>query len=186
MEKKKIRNKENKITPKESHENIKNKDGGKISKKYSDCIKELEEIKNELTEEKDKYLRLYAEFDNYKKRMAKERLEILAISNMDTMISILPVLDDMEIAKTKSIENDENKGFLLIMDKLLNIMKSKGLEEIQVKKGDDFNVDIHEAVTSIPIDNQELEGKVFDVILNGYKLNGKIIRHSKVVIAKKK
>lgn len=137
-----------------------------------------------LAEEKDRYLRLYAEFENYKRRTAKEKNEFFMYANQDIMISMLAILDDFEralkeIAKTGN--EDDIKGVELIYQKFKGKLMEKGLKPIEVKPGDDFNVDFHEAITQIPAPTPELKGKIVDVIENGYQLHDKVIRFTKVV-----
>ncbi|WP_394265598.1 nucleotide exchange factor GrpE [Bergeyella zoohelcum] len=143
--------------------------------------KSTEEI---LAEEKDRYIRLYAEFENYKKRTAKERMEFFQYANQEMMISMLGILDDFERAlneMTKNGNEEQLKGVELIYQKFKSKLVEKGLKTIEVKEGDDFNVDFHEAITQIPAPSEELKGKIVDVIETGYTLNEKIIRFAKVV-----
>ncbi|EKB59921.1 nucleotide exchange factor GrpE [Bergeyella zoohelcum] len=143
--------------------------------------KSTEEI---LAEEKDRYIRLYAEFENYKKRTAKERMEFFQYANQEMMISMLGILDDFERAlneMTKNGNEEQLKGVELIYQKFKSKLVEKGLKTIEVKAGDDFNVDFHEAITQIPAPSEELKGKIVDVIETGYTLNEKIIRFAKVV-----
>ena len=138
-----------------------------------------------LKAEKDKYLRLFAEFENYKRRTAKERIELFSTASEEVMVSLLPVLDDFDRASSeieKSNDNEIFNGIILIKNKLFDSLKSKGLSEIEIKKGDDFNADIHEAITQIPAPNKKMKGKIIDIIEKGYKLGEKIIRYPKVVI----
>ena len=137
-----------------------------------------------LAEEKDRYIRLYAEFENYKKRTQKEKMEFFQYANQDLMISMLAILDDFEramkeIAKTGNTE--DLKGIELIDNKLKNRLTEKGLNPIEVNAGDVFNVDVHEAITQIPAPSEELKGKIVDVIETGYTLGDKVIRFAKVV-----
>lgn len=144
-----------------------------------------EQLQGELQNEKDKFLRLFAEFENYKKRTGRERLELFKTASQDLMVSILPVLDDFDRALaeiSKSEDKDLLKGVELISNKLKDTLKAKGLSEIQVKSGDAFNADDHEAVSQIPAPNKKLKGKVIDVIEKGYALGEKVIRFPKVVI----
>lgn len=137
-----------------------------------------------LAEEKDRYIRLYAEFENYKKRTAKERMEFFQYANQEMMISMLGILDDFERAlneMTKNGNEEQMKGVELIYQKFKSKLVEKGLKTIEVKAGDDFNVDFHEAITQIPAPSEELKGKIVDVIETGYTLNEKIIRFAKVV-----
>ena len=144
-----------------------------------------EQLTQELAAEKDKFLRLFAEFENYKRRTSKERIELFKTASSSVMQAMLPVLDDLdrawvEIEKSK----DENliKGIELISTKFKATLKEKGLELLDVRQGDDFNADFHEAITQIPAPSKKLKGKIIDVIENGYKLGDKIIRFPKVVI----
>ncbi|WP_106792352.1 nucleotide exchange factor GrpE [Aquimarina sp. Aq78] len=141
-------------------------------------------LKEELGKEKDKFLRLFAEFENYKKRTSKERLELFKTASQDVIQSMLPVLDDFDRA-LKEIEKSEDtaviEGVELIHNKLKETLKSKGLSEVEVSAGDVFNADDHEAITQIPAPNDDLKGKIVDVIEKGYKLGDKVIRFPKVV-----
>jgi len=144
-----------------------------------------EALEEQLSAEKDKFLRLFAEFENYKRRTAKERMELFKTANMDVMTSMLPVLDDFDRAWIEiSKSNDENlkTGVELIRTKLTSTLESKGLTLLDVRKGDAFNPDFHEAITQIPAPSKDLKGKIIDVIEKGYKLGDKIIRYPKVVI----
>ena len=144
-------------------------------------------LDDQIKEEKDKFLRLFAEFENYKRRTARERIELFSTASEEVMISLLPVLDDFDRASVeieKDKDNEILKGVLLIKNKLFDSLKSKGLDLIEVKKGDEFNADDHEAVTQIPAPNKKMQGKIIDVIEKGYKLGEKVIRYPKVVIGK--
>ena len=148
---------------------------------------QVQSLNDELKDEKDKFLRLFAEFENYKRRTAKERIELFSTASEEVMISLLPVLDDFDRASVeieKDKDNEILKGVLLIKNKLFDSLKSKGLDLIEVKKGDEFNADDHEAVTQIPAPNKKMQGKIIDVIEKGYKLGEKVIRYPKVVIGK--
>jgi molecular chaperone GrpE len=145
-----------------------------------------EQLQDQLVAEKDKFMRLFAEFENYKKRTTKERIELFKTASQDVMVSMLPVLDDFERALSH-IEDDKEaeelrKGVLLIYNKLVNTLEQKGLSKIDVRQGDVFNADNHEAITQIPAPTDDLKGKVIDVIEPGYKLGEKVIRFPKVVI----
>ena len=144
-------------------------------------------LEDQLKEEKDKFLRLFAEFENYKRRTAKERIELFSTASEEVMISLLPILDDFDRASVeieKDLENETLKGVLLIKNKLFDSLKSKGLSLVDVKKGDEFNADDHEAVTQIPAPSKDMVGKIIDIIEKGYKLGEKVIRYPKVVIGK--
>lgn len=142
------------------------------------------QLKEELEKEKDKFLRLFAEFENYKKRTSKERLELFKTASQDVIQSMLPVLDDFDRA-LKEIEKSEDKdlikGVELIHNKLKETLKGKGLTQVEVTAGDTFNADDHEAITQIPAPSDDLKGKIVDVIEKGYKLGDKVIRFPKVV-----
>lgn len=143
-----------------------------------------EKLKEELGQEKDKFLRLFAEFENYKKRTSKERVELFQTASKDVMVSLLPILDDFdraysEISKTK--EKELLKGVELISQKLKTTLTQKGLSEMEVKAGDVFDADFHQAVTQIPAPSEDLKGKIVDVIEKGYKLGETVIRFPKVV-----
>ncbi|WP_299245705.1 nucleotide exchange factor GrpE [uncultured Aquimarina sp.] len=142
------------------------------------------QLKEDLEKEKDKFLRLFAEFENYKKRTSKERIELFKTAGQDVMQSMLPVLDDFDRAMKeieKSADKDLLKGVELIHNKLRETLKTKGLSEVEVAAGDVFNADDHEAITQIPAPSDELKGKIVDVIEKGYKLGDKVIRFPKVV-----
>lgn len=137
-----------------------------------------------LAEEKDRYIRLFAEFENYKKRTLKEKMEFFQYANRDMMISMLGVLDDFERAMREISKNGNEadlQGVELIYQKLKNKLTEKGLKPIEVNSGDSFNVDLHEAITQIPSPSEDLKGKIVDVIETGYQLNEKVIRFAKVV-----
>ena len=137
-----------------------------------------------LAEEKDRYIRLYAEFENYKKRTAKEKMEFFQYANQDMMISMLGVLDDFERALkeiAKSGNEADLQGVELIYQKFKSKLADKGLKPMEVTAGDDFNVELHEAITQIPAPTDDLKGKIVDVIETGYKLHDKVIRFAKVV-----
>ena len=150
--------------------------------------KTKEEPTNEeiLKAEKDKYLRLFAEFENYKKRTTKERIELFKTANQELMTVLLPIMDDFDrgLAEIKKNEEDSEllKGMELISNKLKNTLKQKGLEHIEVKVGENFDSEIHDAITQIPAPSDDLKGKIIDCVEKGYKLGDKIIRHPKVVI----
>lgn len=151
-----------------------------------ESLSEEEKLQQDLATEKDKFMRLFAEFENYKKRTTKERIELFKTASQDVMVSMLPVLDDFERA-LMHIEDDKEaeelrKGVLLIYNKLINTLEQKGLSKIEVEKGDTFNADDHEAVTQIPAPTDDLKGKIIDVVERGYKLGDKVIRFPKVVI----
>lgn len=144
-----------------------------------------EQLAEDLAKEKDKHLRLFAEFENYKKRTAKERLDLFKTANQEVLQAMLPVMDDFDRAMIQIVKSEDEaivKGVELIHEKLKNTLVSKGLEEVEIKAGDDFNADFAEAITQIPAPSDDLKGKIVDVVEKGYKLGDKIIRFPKVVI----
>jgi len=145
-----------------------------------------EKLETEIKQEKDKFLRLFAEFENYKRRTAKERIELFSTASEDVMKTLLPVLDDFERALAHIDEDKEaeelRKGVLLIYQKLIKTLEHKGLKLMEVKKGDTFNADNHEAITQIPAPSDDLKGKIIDIVEKGYLLGEKVIRFPKVVI----
>lgn len=174
----------------DSSETSAEKEQKKKTKKLSrteELESELEEARIQLQEQKDKFLRLYAEFDNYKKRTAKERLDLIKTAGQDVVIEMVSVIDDFERAEKAMAESDDiqaaKDGFKLIQEKLFSKLKHKGLEPMD-SLYKDFDADLHEAITEIPAPNEELKGKVVDVIEKGYKLHDKIIRYAKVVVGK--
>ncbi len=157
-----------------------------INESHENQVEDIK-LEDQLKEEKDKFLRLFAEFENYKRRTAKERIELFSTASEEVMISLLPILDDFDRASVeieKDQENETLKGVLLIKNKLFDSLKSKGLSLVDVKKGDEFNADDHEAVTQIPAPTKDMVGKIIDIIEKGYKLGEKVIRYPKVVIGK--
>ena len=172
-----------------SKKNTKVKKENKKSKSKEKNL-DVEVVKNEVDDvqkEKEKFLRLFAEFENYKKRTTRERIELFSTASQELMTSLLPVLDDFDRANQEIIKNSDDeiyKGVSLIQNKLFDTLKSKGLKIVEVKKGDSFDADDHEAVTQIPAPSEDLKGKIIDVIEKGYKLGDKVIRYPKVVIGK--
>lgn len=150
-------------------------------------LTEEELLKEDLQKEKDKFLRLFAEFENYKRRTSKERLELFKTANQEVMTAMLPVMDDFDRALNELKKSgDENllKGIELIHNKLRETLKAKGLERMEVEQGSDFDSEIHEAITQVPAPSDKLKGKIVDVVEPGYKLGERIIRFPKVVIGK--
>ena len=151
-----------------------------------EVVKEEPSPEELLQTEKDKFLRLFAEFENYKKRTTRERIELFKTAGQEVMTSLLPVVDDFERALSH-IEDDKEaeelrKGVLLIYQKFYNTLEQKGLSKIETNQGDIFDAEIHEAITQIPAPSEDLKGKVIDCVEKGYKLGDKIIRYPKVVI----
>jgi len=145
----------------------------------------IELLQEELDKEKDKSLRLFAEFENFRKRTAKERIELFSTASESVIKALLPVIDDFDRALSeidKSEDVGHLEGILLINNKLRETLKAKGLAPVETSTGDVFNADIHEAITQIPAPSPELKGKIVDVIEKGYKLGEKVIRFPKVVI----
>ncbi len=159
----------------------KDKEKSKLQEKDA----EIEKLKAEKAELNDRFLRLFSEFDNYKKRVSKEKLDLIATASEKVLVSLLPVIDDFEraIAANEKADNIDSikEGFNLIYNKLLQMMKRFDVEEIQAK-GEEFNTDFHEAVTHFPAQKEEDKGKVIDVTEKGYKLKDKVIRYAKVVV----
>ena len=143
-----------------------------------------EDLKVELQEAKDKYLRLYSEFENYRRRTSKEKIEMIDSANKDLLKEILPISDDFERAIKSSSDSKniiDEEGISLIYQKLKGILEKHNLKKMDIKVGDDFNSEIHEAITSTPSD-KKLKGKIVDVIEDGYMIGEKILRFGKVVI----
>ena len=151
------------------------------TKKKSPSVKELnEQIKNE----KDKYLRLFAEFENYKRRTAKERIDLFKTAGKEVLSSLIPVVEDFKRALNQEDPNQEDsQGIQLIYNKLQETLKNQGLEELEVKVGDSFDSEIHEAISQIPAQNDDQKGKIIDIIEGGYKLGDQVIKFPKVVVA---
>ena len=150
-------------------------------------VSEVDTIKAELEDAKDKHLRLAAEFDNFRRRTAKERLELIQTAGKDIITDLLDVIDDIERAEkqldTATDVEQLKQGVALVFNKFKNVLASKGLKPMDVV-GKDFDADLHEAITEIPAATEDAKGKVADQITKGYYLNDKIIRHAKVVVAK--
>ncbi len=145
-------------------------------------ISETEKLQGEIAELKDKYLRLYSDFDNFRKRTAKEKLEMIQTASEKVIVDIIPVIDDIERATANAQEGEISEGIKLIFNKLTNTLAGKGLKAMDAK-GAVFNPDVHEAITQFPAPTEDDKGKVFDVVEKGYYLNEKVIRFSKVVVA---
>lgn len=147
--------------------------------------KKVEEMEAKAAKDKDDYIRLMAEFDNYRRRTAQEKLEIVSMASVETIKGLLPVLDDCERALQVLKDSDDSdaakEGTELIYNKLMTYLKSKGLAVIEAL-GQPFDTDVHEAVAQFPVQEEEKKGKVFDVVQTGYTLNGKVIRFAKVVV----
>ena len=150
-------------------------------------ISELDQAKADLAEQKDKYLRLMAEFDNYKRRTAKERMELIQTAGKDVIVSLLDVLDDCDRAEKQLNTTDDiavqKEGIQLVFNKIRTTMQAKGLTPME-SIGKDFDVELHEAITEVPVPDDKQKGKVIDEVTKGYLLNEKIIRFAKVVVGK--
>ncbi|MFY0601557.1 MAG: nucleotide exchange factor GrpE [Cyclobacteriaceae bacterium] len=151
-------------------------------------LTEVEQLQAEVAEAKDKYLRLYSEFENFRRRTSKEKLELIGSANKNLMSDLIPVIDDFERAM-KALETNEEieaakEGMDLIYNKFKKTLENKGLKKMEIEKGAEFSEDFHEAITQIPAE-EELAGKVVDVVENGYFLNEKVVRFAKVVTGAK-
>lgn len=148
---------------------------------------EVEKLNSQLAEQKDKYMRLLAEFENYKRRNAKERIELIQTAGKDIMVSLLDVLDDCDRAEKQMKQSNDveqiKEGVLLVFNKLRNALSAKGLKPMESKQ-EDFDVEKHEAIAEIPAPTKDQVGKVLDEVQKGYSLNDKLIRFAKVVVGK--
>ena len=151
-------------------------------------VEKAKEVKQELTKEEkfaelnDKHLRLFAEFENFKKRTAKERMDLYKTAGESVLTALLPVLDDFE-RSIKANQKQEDEGVVLIYNKLKSILETKGLKAMKDPIGQELNTDYHEAITNIPAPSDDMKGKIIDVVEKGYFLNEKVIRYAKVVVA---
>ncbi len=176
---------EDALTQDEVKKEASQEDSQEEEKENSPQLTREEELEGELEKEKDKFLRLFAEFENFKRRTSKERMDLFKTAGQEVIVSLLPVMDDFERALKelgKSSEKELFKGVELIYNKFKNTLKAKGLEDIEAKEGDAFDAEIHDAITQIPAPNKKLKGKIIDVVEKGYRLGDKIIRHPKVVV----
>ena len=156
----------------------------KKKKKDDGLQQKVDELTDKLAKEKDDYVRLMAEFETFRRRSAEEKLNLVSSAAADTIKGLLPVLDDCERAiqiLESSSDEAAKEGTSLIYTKLIEYLKTRGLEAIKAK-GEEFDTDFHEAVTQFPAPSEELKGKVIDVVQTGYTLNGKVIRYAKVVV----
>ena len=174
---------EAKETKKEEKKGFLKKDPKK--EKIAQLEKEVAELNEKVAKEKDDYIRLMAEFDNFRRRTSQEKLELVTMASTDTIKGLLPVLDDCEralaVLKESKDSDAAKEGTELIYHKLLAYLQSKGLAIIEAA-GQEFDTDLHEAVAQFPVQEEEKKGKVFDVVQTGYTLNGKVIRFAKVVV----
>lgn len=153
--------------------------------KNDELLKRIEELESKAAKDKDDYIRLMAEFDNFRRRTSQEKLELVSMASTDTIKGLLPVLDDCERAMKVLAESSDSdaakEGTGLIYNKLMAYLKSKGLNMIEALD-QPFDTDVHEAVAQFPVQEEDKKGKVFDVVQTGYTLNGKVIRFAKVVV----
>ena len=161
------------------------KKGSKDKAKIEELEKKVGELEGKIAKDKDDYIRLMAEFDNFRRRTSQEKLELISMASTDTIKGMLPVLDDCERALAVLKNSDDSdaakEGTELIYHKLMAYLQSKGLAVIEAKN-QVFDTDLHEAVAQFPVPEEEMKGKVFDVVQTGYTLNGKVIRFAKVVV----
>ena len=161
------------------------KKGSKDKAKIEELEKKVAELEGKIAKDKDDYIRLMAEFDNFRRRTSQEKLELISMASTDTIKGMLPVLDDCERALAVLRDSDDSnaakEGTELIYHKLMAYLQSKGLAVIEAKN-QVFDTDLHEAVAQFPVPEEEMKGKVFDVVQTGYTLNGKVIRFAKVVV----
>ena len=153
--------------------------------KTEELEKKIAELETTVAKDKDDYLRLMAEFDNYRRRTSQEKIELVSMASVETIKGLLPILDDCERALKVLMESNDSdaakEGTELIYSKLMGYLKSKGLAVIDAL-GQTFDTDLHEAVAQFPVEDESKKGKVFDVVQTGYTLNGKVIRFAKVVV----
>lgn len=145
----------------------------------------LDQLQRQLEEEKNKYLRLYAEFENFRRRNAKERIELIGSASSELMTELLPLLDDFERAIDSNQKSEDleavKQGFELLHQKMTRVLSAKGLKAIE-SKGETFDAEVHEAIAQVPVDDKKQKGQIIDVVEKGYSLNDKVIRHPKVVV----
>ncbi len=144
-----------------------------------------DQLRKDLANERDKFLRLFAEFENFKKRTSKERMDLFKTAGQEVIVSLLPVMDDFDRALKELAKSEDREMFTgveLISNKFKETLKNKGLEEVEVNQGDAFDADVHDAITQIPAPDKKLKGKIIDVVEKGFRLGDRIIRHPKVVV----
>lgn len=156
---------------------------------HTEEVEELsreEQLEREVDEAKDKYLRLYSEFENFRRRNAKERIDLIKTASSDLVSELIPTIDDFERAKKANETQDDvvpvKEGFDLIYNKLVKTLQAKGLKVMETEKGTPFDADLHEAVTQFPVEDDNMKGKIIDTVEKGYFLGDKVIRFAKVVI----
>ncbi len=170
-------------TPKEETTTTTKPDTDKTEEEAT--VSKEDQLQDELDKEKDKCLRLFAEFENYKKRISKERIALFKTAGQEILTALLPILDDFDRALkelSKSEDKEMLKGVELIHNKFRETLKNKGLEQIEVATGDAFDAEVHDAITQVPAADETMKGKIIDVVEKGYKLGERIIRHPKVVV----
>ena len=177
--------KEEKETPAQKEKKSFLKRENKDKAKIEELEKKVTELEEKVAKDKDDYIRLMAEFDNFRRRTSQEKLELVSMASTDTIKGLLPVLDDCERALKVLLESNDSdaakEGTELIFSKLMGYLKTKGLAVIEAMN-QPFDTDLHEAVAQFPVQEEEQKGKVFDVVQTGYTLNGKVIRFAKVVV----
>ncbi|MFD1316694.1 nucleotide exchange factor GrpE [Namhaeicola litoreus] len=181
--------KQNKSNPAQNdaefEDQINELDQSEIEDQAEDNKEESEpNLDEELQKERNNFLRLFAEFENYKKRTSKERIELYSTANRELMTALLPILDDFERGLKELEKSDDDalfQGMQLIYNKFKNTLTTKGLKEVEVKMGDVFDAEIHEAISQVPAPSDDLKGKIYDVVEKGYKLGDTIVRFPKVV-----
>ncbi|MEY4052408.1 MAG: hypothetical protein RIR64_1393 [Bacteroidota bacterium] len=190
MEEKEMENLDQTIPAENEAENNENKAENSpetATESQESPLSELDQLKADLTEQKDKYLRLMAEFENFRRRTAKERLELIQTAGKDVIVSMLEVLDDCDRAEKQLNSSDDiaiqKEGIQLVFNKVRSTLQSKGVTAME-SLHKDFNVELHEAITEILVKDEKQKGKVVDEITKGYFLNDKIIRFAKVVVGK--
>jgi molecular chaperone GrpE len=152
--------------------------------KKEDTVDPVKKLKDELAESKDKYVRLYAEFDNFRRRSSKEKLDMIQSANEQLLKALLPVADDFERAEKsfKDRNDKEAEGFFLIQNKFKKTLEHYGVKPMECPQGTAFNPDLHEAITQVPAPDEKLKGKILEAVEKGYLLNDKVIRFAKVVV----
>lgn len=156
-----------------------------IEAENAEELSEEEQLREDLAKEKEKFLRLFAEFENYKRRTSKERMDLFKTAGQEVIVALLPIMDDFDRALkelSKSEDKEMFKGVELISNKFKETLKNKGLEQVEVGEGDVFDAEVHDAITQIPAPNDKMKGKIIDVVEKGFKLGDRIIRHPKVVV----
>ncbi|MEP2670644.1 MAG: nucleotide exchange factor GrpE [Cyclobacteriaceae bacterium] len=176
--------KEDLVNESESLENIQSNQELSDEEKREEQLDPFKKLQDDLSEAKDKYVRLYAEFDNHRRRTSKEKLELIQNANEQLIVALLPIIDDFDRAEKSSTDNENSgiEGFLLIKNKLGKVLDQYGVKAMDIEQGADFDPDFHEAITQVPSPDEAMKGKIVDIIEKGYLLNEKVIRFAKVVI----